>query len=105
MPNVHSGKLMRGVLLACVMGAMPLLAQTREAEEARREAWQKVDQIFAAMGVQSGATVADVGAGDGFFTSRLARAVGPAGRVFAIDVDEAALARLRKRLEDEGIQN
>lgn len=57
------------------------------------------------MRVRPGATVADVGAGDGFFTSRLARAVGPDGRVFAVDIDDKALERLRKRLDDEGIRN
>jgi predicted methyltransferase len=105
MPNVYLRKLTRVMLLACVIGAMPLLAQTRQADEGRREEWQKVDQIFSAMGVRPGATVADVGAGDGFFTTRLARAVGADGRVFAVDVDEGALTRLRKRLEDEGIRN
>jgi predicted methyltransferase len=106
MRRVSARKLTRLVVLACcVAGTIPLLAQTRNAGDERREAWQKVDQIFAAMGVRSGATVADVGAGDGFFTSRLARAVGPDGRVFAVDVDEKALARLQKRLEDEGIRN
>jgi predicted methyltransferase len=89
----------------CVAAAIPLPAHTRQTDDTRREAWQKVDQIFAAMGVRSGATVADVGAGDGFFTSRLARAVGPDGRVFAVDVDEKALTRLQKRLADEGIRN
>jgi predicted methyltransferase len=93
------------MLLACVMGAIPLLAQTRQADEGRRDDWQKVDQIFSAMGVRPGATVADVGAGDGFFTSRLARAVGANGRVFAVDIDEGSLTRLRRRLEDEGIRN
>jgi predicted methyltransferase len=105
MPNIHSRKLTLVLLVTCVLGAMPLLAQTRQAEEGRREEWQKVDQIFSAMGVRPGATVADVGAGDGFFTTRLARAVGADGRVFAIDVDDGALTRLRKRLEDDGIRN
>jgi FkbM family methyltransferase len=105
MRKVYSRKLARVLLLACIAGAIPLLAQTRNADEERREAWQKVDQIFAAMGVRSGATVADVGAGDGFFTTRLSRAVGPDGRVFAVDVDEKALTRLQKRLADEGIRN
>lgn len=105
MPSACSRKLTRVILLACAVGAVPLFAQTRQAAEERREAWQKVDQIFSAMGVRSGATVADIGAGDGFFTSRLARAVGPDGRVFAVDVDEGALTRLRKRLEDENIRN
>jgi predicted methyltransferase len=61
------GSLVRLVVCVAALGVTPLLAQTRQAEEARREALQKVDQIFTAMGVQSAATVADVGAGDGFF--------------------------------------
>jgi predicted methyltransferase len=105
MAGVHFWQSTRVILLACVIGALPVLAQTRQTEESRRDEWQKVDEIFSAMGVRSGATVADVGAGDGFFTSRLAKAVGPDGRVFAVDVDEGALTRLRKRLEDEGIRN
>ena len=105
MAGVHFWKSTRVILMTCAIGSLPLLAQTRQTEELRRDEWQKVDGIFSAMGVRSGATVADVGAGDGFFTSRLARAVGPDGRVFAVDVDEGALTRLRKRLEDEGIRN
>ena len=105
MPDAYLRRMTPVILWAAVIVVMPVLAQTRQAGEAGREAWQKVDQIFSAMGVRSGATVADVGAGDGFFTSRLARAVGPDGRVFAVDVDEKALARLQKRLEDEGIRN
>jgi predicted methyltransferase len=81
MLNVHPRKLARVMFLACVIGAVPLLEQSRQTDEARREEWQKVDQILSAMGVRFGATVADVGAGEGFFTSRLARAVGPDGRV------------------------
>lgn len=105
MSYAHWRKLTRVLLGAGILVAVPLLAQTRQIEEARRDEWQKVDQILGAMGVRSGATVADVGAGDGFFTSRLARAVGPDGRVFAVDIDQGALTRLRKRLEDEGIRN
>jgi predicted methyltransferase len=93
------------VFLACSLRGVQLLAQDRTAEESRREQWQKVQEIFAEMRIRPGATVADVGAGDGFFTSRLARAVGPDGRVFAVDIDEKALERLRKRLDDDGIRN
>jgi predicted methyltransferase len=90
---------------ACVFAGVSLLAQDRASQERRREQWQKVDAIFTEMGVRPGAVVADVGAGDGFFTSRLAKAVGPNGRVFAVDIDDAAMERLRRRLQDEGIQN
>jgi predicted methyltransferase len=91
--------------LACLFWGVSLLGQERDAPESRREKWQKVDAIFAEMGVRPGATVADVGAGDGFFTSRLARAVGSNGRVFAVDIDDAAMGRLRKRLQEDGIEN
>jgi predicted methyltransferase len=82
-----------------------LLAQDRAAQESRREQWQKVDAIFAEMGVRPGAIVADIGAGDGFFTSRLARAVGANGRVFAVEIDDAAMDRLRRRLQEDGVEN
>jgi predicted methyltransferase len=93
------------ISLACLFWGVSLLAQNRAADESRREKWQKVDAIFAEMGIRPGAIVADVGAGDGFFTSRLARAVGTNGRVFAVDIDDAAMDRLRKRLQEDGIEN
>jgi predicted methyltransferase len=93
------------ISLACLFWGVSLLAQNRAADESRREKWQKVDAIFAEMGIRPGAIVADVGAGDGFFTSRLARAVGANGRVFAVDIDDAAMDRLRKRLQEEGVEN
>ena len=93
------------IVLACLIGGVSLLGQDRAAQEGRREQWQKVDAIFAEMAVRPGAIVADVGAGDGFFTSRLARAVGANGRVFAVDIDDAAMDRLRKRLQEDGIEN
>jgi predicted methyltransferase len=93
------------VCLTFLVSATSVLAQDRVAQERRREQWQNVDAIFAEMGVRPGASVADIGAGDGFFTSRLARLVGANGRVFAVDIDDAVLARLRKRLQEEGIDN
>lgn len=101
----HRRRLGQLASLVYLLVGMSLLAQSRTAEEGRREQWQKVDEIFAVMGIRPGATVADVGAGDGFFTSRLARAVGSNGRVFAVDIDDAALERLRRRLQEDGIQN
>lgn len=73
--------------------------------EAQREKWQRVTEIFDAMLVRPGAVVADVGAGDGFFTVRLARAVGPEGRVLAVDIGDEPLRRLRTRAADEDLRN
>lgn len=91
--------------LACVFSGVSLFAQDRASQELRRAQWQKIDVIFAEMGVRAGAIVADIGAGDGFFTSRLARAVGASGRVFAVEIDDGMMDRLRKRLQQDGIDN
>lgn len=90
-----------------VVAGIQVIAQAddRAGMESRREQWQKVDEIFTAMGVRTGAAVADIGAGDGFFTSRLSRAVGGDGRVYAVDVSARALVRLRERVDRERLAN
>jgi predicted methyltransferase len=75
------------------------------AREARREKDQRVDDIFAAMGLRPGAVVADIGAGQGFFTVRLAEAVAAEGRVLAVDISASVVRSLRSRVEQEGLKN
>lgn len=56
--------------------------------------WRQPDRVLAALDLAPGHRVADVGAGTGYFTLRLAEAIGPRGRVVATDVDPRALAAL-----------
>jgi SAM-dependent methyltransferase len=70
-----------------------------------RDAWQKPDQVVAALGLKRGDTACDVGSGPGYFTLRLARAVGPGGFVYAIDVEARMLQALRERLERARVRN
>jgi predicted methyltransferase len=70
-----------------------------------RAAWQKPDQIMDALGIADGAHVADIGAGAGWFTTRLARRVGPNGVVYAQDVQRQMLEAIRRRVQREGLQN
>jgi len=70
-----------------------------------RAAWQKPDQIMDALGIADGAHVADIGAGAGWFTIRLARRVGPNGVVYAQDVQRQMLDAIRRRVQREGLQN
>lgn len=74
-------------------------------ERAGRDEWQKPEAVIAALELTSGAQVADIGAGSGYFTRKLARAVAPTGKVWAVDVDAAMNERLRQRLADDGIGN
>ena len=70
-----------------------------------REAWQKPDQVMDALHVAEGSTVADLGAGGGWFTVRLARRVGPNGRVYAQDVQRLMIEAITRRVEREGFTN
>jgi predicted methyltransferase len=92
------------LLMLCVVQAVVGVQNWAE-QEKQREQWQRVTDIFDAMAVRRGARVADVGAADGFFTTRLAKAVGRAGHVYAVDISDTVLERLRRRLVEESIGN
>jgi ubiquinone/menaquinone biosynthesis C-methylase UbiE len=66
---------------------------------------QKFDDIVAALGVKPGGKIADVGAGDGDYTFKLATAVGPAGKIWAVDVKKSALRELRRKAEEGNVGN
>lgn len=74
----------------------------REARDARRAVEWKVPEMLRALEIRRGSRVADIGCGDGFLTIPLASAVGPEGRIFAVDIDEGALAALRTRVAAVG---
>lgn len=74
-------------------------------ERKERDAYQKPDEVMRALALKRGERVADVGAGSGYFTLRLARAVGPAGSVLAVDANADLLAHLDGRLREAGLAN
>ena len=104
--------LVTGVLIAC---AAPLaLAQharlfppTRlgELEGPDRDAWQRPEQVMDALSIGDGSVVADLGAGGGWFTVRLARRVGPNGRVYAEDIQPQMIEVINRRMQREGLTN
>ncbi len=113
-----SRRLVGGWLCLCAvfLSAPPAIGQeqsqaarertsSRNREEAVREKWQRVGEVFSLAGVVPGAKVADIGAGDGFLTVRLARAVGPTGRVYAVDIVPRVLEALRARVREERLDN
>ena len=74
-------------------------------ESPDRDAWQKPEQIMDALAIAERASVADIGAGAGWFTIRLARRVGPNGKVYAQDIQRQMLEAIRRRVTREGLQN
>ena len=74
-------------------------------ERKERDAYQKPEQVMQSLAFRPGERVADVGAGSGYFTVRVARAVGPNGLVWAVDIAQELLDYLGRRLQDEGLTN
>lgn len=64
-----------------------------------RARWQQPDRVLRTLALRRGAVVADVGSGPGYFTARLARAVGARGRVYAVDPEPEVLQVLVRRLD------
>ncbi len=86
------------------LSAVPAQDRRSESEWERRDTWQRPAEVMDALRITSGSAVADIGAGRGYFTMRLAQRVGPQGRVFAVDTDASTLGRLRERAEREGLK-
>jgi ubiquinone/menaquinone biosynthesis C-methylase UbiE len=104
----------RTILCAMISGAAlcssldaqvrtPAPSQARVPE--RRDDWQRAPDIFAALGATAGSRIADVGAGEGWLTTRLAARVGPTGRVFAVDINEPVLRSLAERVQRDSLRN
>jgi len=70
-----------------------------------RDLWQLPDRIMDALGIAEGSVVADIGAGGGWFTVRLARRVGEGGIVFAEDIQRQMLEATARRVAREGLRN
>ncbi len=68
-----------------------------------RDAWQKPREVVTAATIAPGATVADIGAGTGYFLPYLAEAVGEGGRVLALDVEPNLVAHMEERVADAGL--
>ena len=74
-------------------------------ERPEREEEEHPSRLMSALGITPGQSVADVGAGSGYFTWRLAEAVGSTGRVFATDIQPEMLALLKTNMNQRGFTN
>jgi SAM-dependent methyltransferase len=74
-------------------------------ENPQRDAEQKPDEVIKALNLKEGDTVADIGAGSGYFSIRFARAVGASGRVFAVDTSPDMVLHMNRRIRDLNLAN
>jgi len=73
--------------------------------EDQRDSVGEAQTVMDLAQIGPGSTVADIGAGAGYYTVRLAERVGPRGRVLAEDIDREAMERLGRRIEKERLDN
>lgn len=74
-------------------------------DDPARDTWQKPDHVVNLLGLRPGTTVADVGAGTGYFLARLSQKVGPTGQVLALDVEPDMVRYMTERAKKEGLAN
>lgn len=94
-----------GAFAATCIGAGVLALQDRgnESNWPSRDRWQRPQEVMDELGLVAGSAVADVGAGRGYFTFRLAERVGKEGKVYAVDLDERDLGRISDRAKRENL--
>jgi SAM-dependent methyltransferase len=73
-------------------------------DDPARDSWQLPARVIDTLALPATSSIADIGAGTGYFSIRLARAV-PRGVVYAVDIEPAMLGHIRKRAAAEGLQN
>lgn len=81
------------------------IQSTRFSEEDERDRRGEADDVMSRAGITPGMTVADIGAGDGYYTIRLSERVGPTGRVLAQDIQPKVIERLADRITRERLEN
>lgn len=74
-------------------------------EGPKRDGWQKPEQVIAKLALKPGMRVADVGAGTGYFTPHLSKAVGASGQVVSVDIEPTMVRYMLDRAEREGHAN
>lgn len=95
------------IILLCLLGLVACSGcgwiKRRMYEGPGRDDWQRPEQVVAALGLEPGDRVADLGSGGGYFTFPMAQAVGETGHVYAVDVDKSLLAYIAKESQKRGL--
>src|SRR6516225_6619321 len=99
-PN-GTGKFYMGREIALVMGHQA--AEWLERKEREKE--EQPSKLVKALKIQPGEVIADIGAGSGYYTFRLAPLVGPKGKIYAEDVQKEMIDRIKKGIKEKKVTN
>ena len=70
-----------------------------------RDSLMKPEMIMDTIGVEKGMKIGEIGAGEGYFTFKLSKRVGPAGKIYANDIRQSVLDTIQNRIKKENIEN
>lgn len=93
----------KSLFITSALLAVMLVIQGASSQE--RDTWQQPEKVMDAIGAKPGMTIGEVGAGNGYFTFKLARRVGNTGKIYANDIDKKALKSIEDRMKRENITN
>jgi arsenite methyltransferase len=74
-------------------------------DDPKRDAYQKPHEVLTALGLKPGEIVADIGAGSGYFTFRLAHRIGDTGKIYAVDVSPDMILHINRRIRELKVNN
>jgi ubiquinone/menaquinone biosynthesis C-methylase UbiE len=80
-------------------------ASSAPVDDSKRDAYQKPDEVIAALALRPGEIIADIGAGSGYFALRLAPHVGQNGHIYAVDINPDAIRQMNQHIHDAGLTN
>ncbi len=104
---VLAGALLGGISTSvqAQLGSRPAEAWIQTLESPNRVAGLKIDETIARLKIKSGDRIADIGAGSGLFSSSLAKAASPGGRVYAVDIEQGLLDHITERARELNLTN
>jgi len=95
------GKFYMGREIAQVMGA----SGAGWLDRPEREKEEQPDKLMKALELKNGMVVADIGAGSGYYTFRMADAVGAKGKVYAVEIQKEMLDIIRKKMKEQKVEH
>lgn len=101
----HAAKLIKIQLLILLLLASCARLKQCAYEGFTRDQWQQRDRVVESLEINPGDRVADIGSGGGYFAFALAQAVGPDGKVYAVDIDKEINDLVAQRAKQEGVAN
>jgi len=92
-------------MIKLLIVSLLLIFQIQSSFSQDRDTWQQPEKVMDVIGVKKGMLIGEPGAGEGYFTFKLAKRVGNSGKIYANDIDELKLERIKNRAKSENVNN